>query len=208
MNDIQKSLIKIASQNPNIRKGLLKVLEQASNKEEAIKGIIKLAYVNPEIRESALPLIKEAARGDAQKSSQARKEQQKAKSKAKGEEYEQQKPKKDEIPENVYSAAKSESYSNPALRQYMTKQLVNKRLPNPNKNSNQKQVAVSTILNHAAEPDDEYQEASKKILEPYLKAIVQTYEKEKGGGEKETTEEKEQEQVDSTTTTTARHSHC
>ncbi len=197
MNDIQKSLIKIASQNPNIRKGLLKVLEQASNKEEAIKGIIKLAYVNPEIREYALPLIKEAARGsgEAQRSSQARKEQQKAKSIAKGKEYRQQKSKKDPVPENVYNAAKSESYSNITLKEYMKTQLGNQKLKNPALKNNpnaKKEVEVSTIFNHAAEPDDEYHEDSKKILEPYLKAIVQTYEKEKGEGKKETTKEQEQ----------------
>lgn len=189
MNDIKNSLIKIAYQNPNLRKDLVKVLEQASNKQEAIKGIIKLAYVNPEIREYALPLIKEASRSsfkEKQKGNLSRKEQEKAKSRAKGDEYREKKEQQNKgtgIPENVAEAAKNQSYGNLALKQYMTTELKNQKLKNPALKDNpnaQKEVAVSTVLNHAADPNDPYHEDSKKLLQPYLEAIIKESEKGKG----------------------------
>jgi hypothetical protein len=175
MNDIKNSLIKIAYQNPNLRKDLVKVLEQASNKQEAIKGIIKLAYVNPEIREYALPLIKKEG---GIKDLKRKQEQAQIKKQKK-----EQQSNKSQIPQNVADAAENKSYTNIALKQYMTTELKNQKLKNPALKDNpnaQKDVAVSTVLNHAADPNDPYHEDSKKILEPYLEAIIKESEKEKG----------------------------
>jgi len=186
MNDIKNSLIKIAYQNPNLRKDLVKVLQQANNKKEAIKGIIKLAYVNPEIREYALPLIKKEGgiKDIKRKLEQAQIKKQKK---------EQQKN-KSQIPQNVMDAAKNESYGNIALKEYMTTELKNQKLKNPalKRNPNaQKEVAVSTVLNHAADPKDPLNEDSKQILKPYLEAIIKAEGEEETKGE-DTAEVKEQ----------------
>jgi hypothetical protein len=213
MNDIKNSLIKIAYQSPNLRKDLVNILEQANNKQEAIKGIIKLAYVNPEIREYALPFIKEAARSsykEKQKGNIARKEQQKDKSKAKGDEYKNPKPKpvqtpvqapvqevpsqqgqtntpKSEMPPGVAEAAKSKNLSSVPLNEYMRKELGNKKFPNPKFKKNpkaQKEIAISTVLSHASNSKDPLQKDYLQILEPLLEAIVKEAEKEESSGQK------------------------
>lgn len=181
MNDIKNSLIKIANTNPNLKKDLIAILEQASNKQEAIKGLIKLAYVNPEIREYALPLIKQGGIKDIKrKQEQAQKKQEK---------------KKSEIPKSVADAAKNKNFSSVPLKEYMRKELGDKKLPNPALKENpnaQKEVAVSTVLNHAADPNDPLQQDSIKLVEPLLERIEQEVAKEEGGGEEESVEVKEE----------------
>lgn len=181
MNDIKNSLIKIANHNPNLKKDLISILEQANNKQEALKGLIKLAYVNPEIREYALPLIKQGGIKDLKrKQQQAQKKQEK---------------KKSEIPKNVADAAKNKNFSSIPLKEYMKQELGDKKFRNPALKENpnaQEEVAISTILNHAADPNDSLQQDSIKLVEPLLKAIEQEVAKEEGGGEEEAEEVKEE----------------
>ncbi|NBO56385.1 MAG: hypothetical protein EBU84_17740, partial [Actinobacteria bacterium] len=171
MNDIKKSLIKIAYTNPNIRKDIIDITQNSKNTDQVIKGIIKLAYNHPEIREEALAFIKDASQKDRNK---LLRQQKRKKEKASNN---QQKKPESSIPKPVYDAAKNKSLSNIQLNEYLREELKGKGLPNPNKDSNKKEVAVSTLINHVTN-NDEYAEDSKKILDPVLDRVIETYEKE------------------------------
>jgi len=181
MNDIKKSLIKIAYTNPNLRKDIIEITQKSENKEQFIKGIIKLAYHNPEIREDALVFLKEAGSGKQEK----RLNKSFSEGNAMGGKYNknksEQKPKSD-IPVSIYNSAKNNTYSNINLKDYVDKELNGKTLPNPalKKNPNaKKEVAISTIFNHITKKD-EFAEDAKQIIQPYLEAIVKQYESDTG----------------------------
>jgi len=199
MNDIKKSLIKIAYQNPNLRKDIINIVD-SNNKEHLIKGLVKIAYFNPSMRKDILPYIEKLA---------ATKGTYKSMDKAIAEGQAQKKKAPSTIPQNVYDAAKNETYSNFGLQTYLKSELGKQKIKNPALKDNpnaQKEVAISTILNHATNKNDPYFEDSKNILKEFMDRITQTYEKETGekgkekgkeeGGEETTIEQPKEKAVE------------
>jgi hypothetical protein len=173
MNDIKQSLIKIAYHNPNLRNDIKDIVD-SNNKEHLIKGLVKIAYFNPSMRKDILPYIEKLA---------APKGKYKSMDKAIGEGQAQKKKAPSTIPQNVYEAAKNETYSNFGLQTYLKNELKNQKIKNPALKDNpkaQKEVAISTILNHATNKNDPYFEDSKNILKEFMDRIITTYEKETG----------------------------
>ena len=100
---------------------------------------------------------------------------------------------KGELSSSVVSAAKGKSYSNIALIEYLSEELGDKTYPNPNKDKNaKKDVSIRTLLNHASNDEDDYQEASQKILNPILEKLVKDAERDGSEGADEGAEQEEE----------------